>query len=279
MKQFTFVFVLFAYALSSTSYAQGGLELTATVTPGFSTILNQEDLNRNHIDEYQSSFGFAAQVTVGHNFTNHIGIATGLGVTFLEQNYIKPSTKHLIKALHHTSDRQFSYLRIPALLRIGTNPSAPNGFFMRIGPHLDILTVAVGNTQFPFDSQMPDEQVNYYKKVDYRGQKSAIFNTFVLGISVEMGVKIGLTDHIGLLILGHFESSLSNVDGAAAPSFFPSTTTTVQRYWGELEIQQRAHTFNLMGGLSIGIQYVLNPAGYSMSSYRRPKGHKIHRWN
>lgn len=279
MKQFILVFVLSAFAFSQASYAQGGLELTATFTPGFSTILNQEDLARTNIDEHQTSLGLEAKVTVGHNFTNHIGIATGLGVTFLEQNYIKPTTKNLIKLLHHTTDRQFSYLRIPALLRIGSNPYAANSFFMRMGPHLDILTMAVSNTQFPFDTQQPNERINYYKPVNYRGQQAAIFNSFVVGFSIEMGIKIGLTDQLGLLLLGHFESTLSNVDGTAAPLYFPSTTTTVKRYWGDLEIEQRSHTFNLMGGLSIGVHYVLNPAGYNMGSYRRPKRYKMHRWN
>lgn len=279
MPQSIIMIVLFMVMFSQSPFAQKGLEITATLTPGFSTILNKEDLQRIHIDEYQLSLGFEGKVTVGHNFTNHLGIATGLGITYLEQNYIRPETKDLIKPLQHTSDRQFSYLRVPVLFKIESHPKAPNGFFMRFGPHIDILMMAIGTTQFPLDHNRPDAHVNYHKKVEYNGQSSEIFQSAVLGASIEMGVTLSLTDQFSLLILGHFETTITNVDGDAAPDYFASTQQAVRRGATYLDIDQRSQTFNLMGGLSIGMQYKLNSYGNSVGRGRKMRGYRTHKWN
>ena len=123
--------VLFIIMFSQYSYAQRGLEITATFTPAYSTLLNENDLKVSNLNSYEASFGFHAGATIGHNFSDYVGIATGFGVNSTQQNYIQAGTKDLIKELQFKSSRNLSYFRLPVLMRIGSNPEAKHCFYMR----------------------------------------------------------------------------------------------------------------------------------------------------
>ena len=155
------IFIMLSILLLNRAvYAQSGLELTATVTPTYSTILNPEDQYHSE-NSYRASFGFVGQATAGYNFTEIVGLAMGFGISYQSQSYIKTATKDMLKAFQETSSRSFSYFRVPLLFRVGTNPDNKNSFFARFGPHMDILLSAIGQVQYPVDYNQRDEYINY----------------------------------------------------------------------------------------------------------------------
>ena len=116
-----------------------------------------------------------------------------------------------------------------------------------------------------------DLQTPGYK--DYK-----VYSPIVLGVSMELGAKISLTDELGLLIMAHLETTLTDTEEVMASFYLPSIANTVKRDQKELVVFERSHTFNLLAGFSVGIVY--NPLTYSIANrnYQRRKGRKLSRW-
>lgn len=245
--------VICAFSYPFFSFSQKGLELTINNSINFSFILNQNDQQEASILS-RTSIGNTSLVTVGHNFSKTLGIATGLGFTYLQQNYVQTTTAKQLKILQETSFRALTYIRLPLLFRISSSPNAPVQFFMRLGPHLDALITARGRTKYPFNSGRSDKKIDYRNQYGSTEQPLNIFNNFVFGASIDLGTKIQLSELFDLLILAHFESSLTNLEGESAPRYFPSDfrAVTPNDY-----ILVRRHTHGLMVGLNIGLTYRL----------------------
>jgi hypothetical protein len=250
MKNSTFLAL--ALFLSSNLFAQQGLEITAGFTPGLSFILNDEDLAEGEALNIQPTFGFQTGLTLGYNFSERIGLATGIGVAALGQNYTTDydgwAADDQIKY-----DRKITYIRVPLFLRVGGDPTAPSSAFFRFGPHFDFLSSAIGRN-YGSANNPRDNSVNYrdINKSILGSEKAEVYNSFVLGLTIEVGGKIRITDQMGVLLLFHLETSLLNPEGedAAAYGGFPTSGTIFD--------PERGTSWNLMAGLNVSFQYTLS---------------------
>lgn len=249
MKNLTFLAL--ALFLSSNLFAQQGLEITAGFTPGISFILNDEDFAEGEALNIQPTFAFQTGLTVGYNFSERIGLATGIGLASLGQNYTTDydgwAADDQIKY-----DRKINYIRVPLLLRVGGDPTAPSSAFFRFGPHFDFLSSAIGRNYGSANN--PNDNSTNYRDIRklLSSDDAEIYNNFVLGLTLEVGGKIRITDQMGVLLLFHLESSLTSPEGedAAAYGGFPTS--------GTLFDPERGTAWNVMAGLNISFQYTLS---------------------
>jgi hypothetical protein len=263
----TFILFIYFSINSSILFAQKGFELSINTSANFSFITNQNDLEEISTQS-RVSMGNSSLITIGHNFNRTVGIATGLGFTYLRQNYVKTSSAKRLKVLQETSHRALTYIRLPFLLRISSSPKAPVQFFMRLGPHLDALLTAASKIKYAFNTGLPDKEVNYRNQCDAKEKPRDIFKNFALGISLDIGTKIQLNEQFDLLLLAHFESSLTNLEGVEAADYFPADfyATNSKDY-----VFARSHTHGIMLGLNVGLVYRLPSASllhHSGSRYR-----------
>jgi hypothetical protein len=249
MKNLTFLAL--ALFLSSNLFAQKGLEITAGFTPGLSFILNDEDFAAGQELNIQPTFAFQTGLTLGYNFSEKIGLATGIGVAALGQNYTTDydnvSADNQVKY-----DRKITYIRVPLLLRIGGDPTAASSAFFRFGPHFDFLSSAIG-TNHGSANNPRDNSANYrdINKI-LSSDKAEIYKNFVLGLTIEVGGKIRITDQMGILLLFHLETSLTNPEGDDVAWYggFPTSGTILD--------PERGTAWNLMAGVNVSFQYTLS---------------------
>ncbi len=239
------VMALFA---TTSVFAQKGLEMTLNFTPGSSLYLNDEDFAAGKDLNFQATYALHAGLTAGYNFSDRIGIATGIGYASLNQNYIT-DYDNTDKSDQQRASRYQSYIRIPVLLRIGGDNMNGSSAFFRVGPHIDFLSsgtfVAKGSADNPSENT-----INMRDQKSFLGEEQEVLNEAVIGVSAEVGGRIRLSDQMGLLILLHLETSLTNTEGKDAASYFQSSGTILN--------PERSSTGILMGGLTIGFQYVLS---------------------
>lgn len=234
-------------------FAQKGFEFTFNTSANFSFLLNQNDLKETSTQS-RLSLGNSSLITVGHNFNKTVGLATGLGFTYLRQNYVKTISAKQIKVLQETSHKDLTYIRLPLMLRISSAPNTPVQFFMRLGPHLDVLLTATSNTEYPINAGLVDKKTNYRSQSDAKEEVQAIFKDFALGLSLDLGTKIQLNEQFSLLALAHVERALTNLEGADAPKYFPTNLHAVAP---NSSLLTRSPTYGLMIGLNLGLSYRL----------------------
>lgn len=241
---FLLVAVLF---FASPSFAQQGLELTVGYTPGLSFILNDQDFATGKELNITATYGHQLGLTVGYNFNENMGVATGLGFASINQNYV---TDFDNVSEQNTFDRRLSYIRVPVLFRIGSDPSRSAGAYFRAGPHFDFLTGATGkyNTNIGIKGSI---ETNYRdQKTPLTGKKLNVFEQTVIGITMEVGGRIRISDAMGVLVAFHLESTLTNPEGKDASLYFPHDGTVLNR--------SRDRAWNIMPGIHVGFQYVLS---------------------
>lgn len=234
----------------SSTFAQQGLEVGAYFTPGSPWILNDEDFAEGADLDYRGTFGFLVGGTVGYNFSDKLGIQTGLAYAKLGQNYITDYAG-LAKDEQSLATRSLNYMRIPIMFKLNGALDKKASMYFRIGPHFDLLSSArykgeikaLGtSTEFDFDL------------VDYDlGTGTVIYNDiykkFVVGITMEVGGQINISENMKILTLFHLSGSLTNPEGADAPNVFPSSGTVLA--------PTRGTAWNAMVGLTIGFNYVI----------------------
>jgi hypothetical protein len=114
------------------------------------------------------------------------------------------------------------------------------------------LSSAIGTNHGSVNSPS-DNSVNFRDlSVPIIGTDLEVYNNFVLGLTIEVGGKIRITDQMGVLLLFHLESSLINPEGEDAARFagFPTSGTILS--------PERGTAWNLMVGLNISFQYTLS---------------------
>lgn len=230
---------------ASQSFAQQGLELTAGYTPGLSFILNDQDFAEGETLNFTTTYGSQFGVTVGYNFNDLIGVATGFGLASINQNYV---TDFANVSEQNTFNRRLSYIRIPVLFRIGSDPTRSTGAYFRAGPHFDFLTSATGE-------YINNIGIKKTIKTNYRDQKNLItgeehtvYEQTVIGVTMEIGGRIRISDVMGVLVAFHLESTLTNPEGKDARLYFP--------YKGTILNRSRDRAWNIMPGIHLGFQYV-----------------------
>jgi hypothetical protein len=248
MKNLTFL--AFALFFAGNIYAQKGLEITAGFTPGVSFILNDEDFAEGQSLNIQPTFASQGGLTVGYNFSETVGLATGIGFAALGQNYTT-DYDNVANDDQFKYDRKLTYIRVPLLLRVGGDPTAATSAFFRFGPHFDFLSSAIGRN-YGTTNNPSDNSTNYRNITKLlSSEKAEIYNSFVLGMTLEVGGKIRISDQMGVLLMFHLESSLINSEGqdAAVYAGFPTSGTLLE--------PERGTAWNMMAGLNVSFLYTL----------------------
>jgi hypothetical protein len=246
MKNLTLLIA--ALLLAGQTFAQSGLELTAGYTPGVSFILNDDDFAAGEQLNYQVTYGSHVGLTLGYNFSEKVGVTTGFGLASINQNYVTDYDNRT-RDEQDFANRRLTYIRIPLMVRVGGDPTAPSSAFFRFGPHLDFLAGATGyqdiNLGILGRVTNSDNYRNY--RTIFSTEDEDIFSNMVIGLTMEVGGRIRISDVMGVLILFHLESSLTNSEGEDAWKIFESNSA-----------QERAQSWNVMPGLNVSFQYVLN---------------------
>ena len=305
MKNLTFLVI--ALFMSSNVFAQKGLKIGLQFTPGATASLQNEDFDRGEDLNLDPTFGYNFGLTLGYGITETFSISTGI----MFNNHVSQFV-HDREFLSNTSlsdpnykkkfARTLGYVRVPVLFEVGSDPTQAGGFFFRIGPHFDFLTGG------KYTDQRLEGFSNYdtEKGIDLTGQtalwepaadkKSAvktsemgdIYNKVVVGVTLEIGGQIRLTDYLKMILTVHLESALTNPEGVGASSFthniydevsadnplslagiadaakatteqtpfqamYPNYTNADQRWATE-----RGTAFNVMGGVTLGVIYTLD---------------------
>lgn len=241
------ILLVAALLLAGQTFGQSGLEITAGYTPGISFALNDDDFAAGEELNYQVTYGSHIGLTLGFNFSEKVGIATGFGLASINQNYVTDYDNRT-REEQDRGNRRTTYIRIPLMIRLGGDPTAPTSAFFRFGPHIDFLAGATGYSESSFGPIGFSNSINYRNaEKPFSNDNYEVFESTVIGLTMEVGGRIRISDAIGVLMLFHLESSLTNPEGADANVFFTSNSA------GE-----RAGTFNIMPGVNISFQYILS---------------------
>lgn len=300
MRNLTF-FVVALFMVGNT-YAQKGLKLGLQFTPGATMSLQSEDFDKGETLDLDGAFGYNFGLTVGYGISETFSISTGIMFNNHVSQYVHNRQTFSSGATDPNYKKKFSrtlgYVRVPLLIEVGSDPTQSAGFFFRIGPHFDFLTGGaykderyVGYSGYDEATGINlREQVDLYQETTLLGQKVAtktgqqgdVYNSFVLGVTLEIGGQIRLTDYLKLILLVHLESSLTNPEGAGAASFAYTVGDRVRSLTnpsdliksaegtpfdasypnyiseGNKTVTHRDPAWNVMGGLTIGAVYTLD---------------------
>lgn len=266
------IFLLLIFNISAVAlFAQRGFELSINSSANLSFLVNQNDL-KEPLYQSRLSLGNSSLITVGHDFNKTVGIASGVGFTYLRQNYVKTASAKQLKILQETSHRALTYIRLPLMLKINSSPNSPVQFFMRLGPHLDVLLTATSKTKYAFNSGLADKKIDYRNQYDAQESPQDIFKDFAFGFSLDIGTKIQLSEQFSLLLLAHVESSLTNLEGEDAPNHFSADFQVLPP---KDYILTRSQTYGIMMGLNIGLTYRLASAS---TFYQSRSRYRTHYW-
>jgi hypothetical protein len=233
---------------SSAVSAQKGLEIGVHFTPGSPWILNSEDFAEDQDLNFRGTFGYNVGATLGFNMTDGFGIATGIIYNKSGQNYIT-GYDGVAKADQNTFARQLSYIRVPILLKVNGSLDAGSSSFFRIGPHFDFIQKANYNYNYnnlPTPIEINEDMLDYRGLLGTAAEPYKIYNKMVIGLTLEMGGQINISESVKLIMALHLSGSLTNSEDEDAPLVYPST--------GSL----RSTAWNTMVGFTVGMNYVLS---------------------
>ncbi len=238
------------FCVAQVSFAQKGLEIGVHFTPGNPWILNNEDFAEDQDLDFRGTFGYNLGGTIGYNMTDGFGIATGVIYNKSGQNYIT-GYDGVAKADQNTFSRQLSYIRVPILLKVNGSLDAGSSSFFRIGPHFDFIQSA--KYQYKFNSGILEGTEYNEDMLDYNptgGEAYKIYNKTVIGLTLEMGGQINVSESVKVIMALHLSGSLANSEDEDAAYVYPSS--------GTLLSPERATAWNVMAGFTVGMNYVLS---------------------
>jgi hypothetical protein len=244
-------FTLLAAALSCTTLltAQKGIEVGLNFTPTNVWILNSEDFAEDQDLDFKPKLGFNAGLTVGLNFTDGMGITSGISFIKNGQNYIT-GYDNVPKEDQDVFSRELSYMRVPVLFKFNGDISASSTSFFRVGPHFDFLQSA----RFKYDDKGlfnvdADIDMKDYKNV--LGQSVELYKKTVIGLTLEMGGMVNISEAMKLVFMLHLSGSLTNPETENMPKQY------LYPYAGSITSPTRSTAYNAAAGITIGFNYVI----------------------
>jgi hypothetical protein len=218
----TLVAGLFTFA----TFAQKGLEFGVYVTPQNTWIFNQQDFDADSRLDFRPTIKMAFGASAGYNFTDNLGVQTGICYSSQGQNY-----KSTIGSLTSEFSADLTYLRIPVLFKYNSDPSSSSSFLVNAGLDFGIKTGATANLTSPTTSS---------------SDISANYNSMDIAAVFGFGAQFKLVENVYLTTMFRFSYSISTIesDQGKAAGLQSSTGT-------------RDAANNFTGGLQIGAKYVL----------------------
>ena len=273
---------MIALTVAGTAYAQQGFKFGAQFTPGSTMALQGDDFDRGEDLNFRGSFGYNMGVTLGYGFNDRFSVSTGLMYN-----------NHVTSYVHDKTDsyegkkfsRTLNYLRVPLWIEVGSDPTESGGFFFRIGPHFDFLLSGkylddrlegVGNYDANTGIDL-NREISLWEPLGGSAQitntTAKIYNELVIGVSIQMGSQIRLTDYLKMIIMLNLETSLTNPEAEGTASFGYDTQGGVfglsylfspyDAMYPTVEKSgafHREQAWNVMGGLTFGLVYTLSTA-------------------
>jgi hypothetical protein len=240
--------LVLGFSFANPLAAQKGLKLGAYILPHYSLMLNQTDSDLP-LDQfkYEHTFGMAAGLTFGANFTEGLGVRFSPMYSVQGQNFSYQSAEGWTVMNY----RKLHYIKAPIMVGFNTNTEYHKvAFSMYAGFQLGLLTHA----RFYNDdeSYTPDEAL-WDNVTDYPTTRQQ-YNTIDYGPCGEIGMDVMLTYNVmaNLRLRGDYSLTDSENKNAA----YKITENGVTRA-ESIYAQDRAATTNITGGIMLGITYTL----------------------
>ncbi|MDX2003043.1 MAG: outer membrane beta-barrel protein [Chitinophagales bacterium] len=210
-----------AIALSlSTAFAQKGLHIGATVTPGTSWMFNKDDSDAGEEYNYVGTFGITGGFSTDYHFTDGVGV----GFDIL---YSRHSQK--FESYGIGFEKRNNYLKIPVLLHFNTSSESVGMFKGYIGPSFNILT----------NADVLDANGNSISIPGLSGLYEDGYKKMNINFVLAFGAGFNITDFLQASAMLRLEGSPFNSE---EEDYFAAN---------------RAVTRNAFGGIEIGFKYVL----------------------
>lgn len=209
--------------ISNCLFAQKGLHLGASGTFNTVWIINQNAYGGEEYD-YTLKLGGGAGVDVGYNFTNHLGLFTGLKFSNQGQSY--ESSKNT----GETRDISLRYNYIPVLFRF-TGGNSKVKFYAQAGPQFGFINEA------KYTYENPNADVTASLVITDRFTKNDN------GINFGLGANIDIITNLYVSAGMDFYYSFNDIND---PKFHIPDSSGVYE-----------PSKNATGGIRIGVHYIL----------------------
>ncbi|MEN2992025.1 MAG: porin family protein [Bacteroidia bacterium] len=244
--------------------------------PQTTWLLNQEDMDAGPILDYKTTWGFMGGLSLGYHFSNYVGVGLDLLYSSEGQRY---TGKDEALQLNWEGRTRLNYLKIPFLLRLGSDPEAPVQLSFNLGPQLGLLlsaedkmtvkrgsaeiSLSAGNKEGILYEQSPTNPVRV--SLDKPAYASMTF-----GATVGLGVAIRLSESLHLSFQLRGDYTFTDIENKKAEY---SHGTHAHAYW-EQDVKyrsvshtsgaghdehgsERSSTAALTGGFLVGLTYLL----------------------
>lgn len=219
----TYLSLVFATMISLSAFSQKGIEIGFDVMPQTHWIMNKSDFDLGNQLDHVPTFNLAFGVHFGVNFSNTLGLHTGLLYSSQGQNY---EDKRGLTTVDYA--QELTYLKIPLLLKFNSNPDNGAYFIGMVGPQLGLLTKVEQTGDVPSSVSFPTVK-DAYKSAD-------------IGGVVGFGLGINLSEDIKLGILFRFDGSLGDIENKD------------DSVWN----LNRENSSNVTGGVMFSLNYIIN---------------------
>lgn len=270
MRKLTLVFLACIFAGSL--QAQQGLSIGVNVTPMSTWILNGDDFDAGAELNFRSTFGFSAGLNLGYNFTDRLGLVSGVLYSSEGQNYITDIDGRTEEEQNRFS-RELTYIRVPVLFKYNSEITDRTSFLLRVGPYFGFLSSA----QVTQDINAPvdlEEQAYETQNISYADPSDlfltsttgSIFNGFDLGVALELGSQINLSENMQLYFLFRLAGSVGSIENSEVIQDLKANNNNfLTDFYPQAEVfpaddnVERRPAQLVNAGLVIGFNYIVAP--------------------
>lgn len=202
------------------AHAQKGLHAGLKGAPQSTWMFNGDDsdnANWEYVPTFRSSFGA--------NFAWFFSDAVGLGVDVIYSNQGQRYEFNEAELFTKTS-----YLKIPVLFHYHSGFDGTAFFYLNAGPQIAILSSATAETNLPIIGPVGLDASENYSALN-------------IGAVLALGSGFHLSDFLQLTVGIRLDAGFTDAEDKSAP-FFDTQPN-------------RPSTYNVTGGLEIGVRYVL----------------------
>lgn len=269
MRRLTFL--LLAFLFVGSLRAQQGLSIGVNATPMSTWILNGDDFDAGAELNFRSTIGWSAGLNLGYNFTDRVGLVSGVLLSNEGQNYITDYDNRT-EAEQDVFARELTYIRVPLLFKYNSDISDRTSFLLRVGPYLGFLS----SSQVTYDSNLPDAAEETYETQNLAyslptspltAREGSIFRGFDLALALELGSQVNLSESMQLFFLIRFAGSISSIENSDIIADLRTADNTpliggdfpqIQAFPADNNVERRtANNANI--GLTVGFNYILAP--------------------